>query len=167
MSKRGRHIGKSQKDRENYIKDIKNVDYNSTTNDKPLKFSDSDKSEEDLSNSTENKRRPLDTTQQIKEHLAKNWIGYVIGFFIFISSLFIFNFNSDIGTLNGKVGEIKDTVNRIDNNYEKISQTSHSQDLKIQKNALKIEQLEKSTDKLSVKLEKNNSPETNTISKNK
>ena len=139
--KRSKHVGKSQQQRQQYSHAIKNLDYEPTVKER-LDFNQSDEMGIDLSLATSTKRRMPAVSERISKHFHDNWITWM---FLGIGSIimfFGFTFNRDLGQIQGVISELKPALLSVRNECKELVDKLHKQEIKVEKNAYRIEQLE-------------------------
>lgn len=156
MTKRSSHTGKSSKQKEDYVRQLSSLGYESTVEDKPpFSVSDSLPISEDFkraSNPKRAKRRPQSVTDKIANHFKKNWINWLIPFIAAFLVIICYNMSKDIGNLQGTVGGIKDAVNSFKTQLQNIENKIHEQDLELQKQGIEIGNIEEDLQKLDKRL---------------
>lgn len=145
--KKGRnvHVPKTSEMRQQYSRYIRTVDYEPTV-DERLNLQHTSKVGQDLTPSAGNIRRPVSTGDQIKEHLAKNWlawllclIGIAVAYLVYGSKVATIEISSKLDA-QGK--EIQD-VRTCSSDNQKSNQ---QQDVKIAETAILLSGIQKSVD---------------------
>ena len=135
------HTYKNQQEKANYKRYIRNLDYEPTL-DERVNFPESDKSDEELSVSETSKKRRESNSEIIGEYLKKNWVSWLIGIFTLGLLYFMGDAKIDIARLFEKSETNKESIIKNTNVIEKLREQNHNQDMKIQDNKYKNENLE-------------------------
>ncbi len=145
MNSRDKHVGRTQKEKEHYIRGLKNIPCGST-DDAEIRLPSSDKPEKDLSIQKSTKHRKTKTSERISDSLREHYISWILGFIGAAIIFFLSTFSRSLGNLEGKVSEIKELLSNINSKYDKVIEKNHNQDLKMQESSLKIKEIEKKID---------------------
>ncbi len=142
MNSRSQHVGKSRGEREYYLNALKRLHEDSTIQEDTI-FSESTNFEKDFSNPTINSCRPQSFSDTISEHFKENWAGYAFSCIGIVVCYFLFTFIRDMGLVEGKLVGIEGDILKVEDMIEKFEEKLHETDLKIQKNSILLDQLEK------------------------
>jgi hypothetical protein len=147
------HVSKTMQMRQNYMRYINTLDYDPTI-DERLDFKETSQGGEDLTIAETHKKRPINVSDKIKDHLTSNWIVWLLTvlaagilYLIYDSKVAFTRYETMMTTHNEKIEGLRD----IDTDLQK---NDRSQDLKIQENRLLLEQIKKDVDQTEKKIEK-------------
>jgi len=136
------HTYKNQMEKANYKRYIRQLDYEPTLNES-VNFPESDKTDKEFSISNVPDTKRESNSEIIGEYIKKNWLPWSIGIFAFILIFLTVDSKVDIATIFEKTETIKENLDEIKDDIEDIKKTNHNQDLKIQENKFKTEEVEK------------------------
>lgn len=142
MANRKGHTTKNRLQREQYVKYIKQQDYE-PTKEEGLDFKDSSDKEEDFSISKTNKTRRLPLREQLKDHFDKHWIEWLVGGLSVVLIFFTFSAKIQLSGHEIKIDQNKSDIEKNNNRIDEIDSKNVQQDLQIQDSKLRIEYLNK------------------------
>ena len=147
------HVPKTPQMKQSYRRYIETLDYEPTV-DERMNFRQSSQSGEELSATDTKKRRPISTSDKIRDHFSKNWVIWILGalatgilFLISDSKVAFTKFETLLSTQNDKLSDLK----KMGETNQKID---HSQDLRIQENSIMVRDLKNDVTEVDSKLEK-------------
>lgn len=149
----GNHTYKTQQEKANYKRYIRQQDYEPTLNER-VDFPESDKTDKEYSVSEVPAIRRESKFELISEYFKENWLPWSIGVFAVILIFLMVDSKVDIAKIFERTETIKENVSGIENDIEKIKEKNHEQDLKIQENKFKTESVEKELKRTPTKAHK-------------
>jgi len=96
------HVAKSRGEKQYYNKEIHKQNYDPTVDDS-LDFYDSDRGDDEIRITKNQKLQQVSGWVKVGEFLKENWMKVVLSAVSFILVFFIFNFNRDIGKIEGRM----------------------------------------------------------------
>lgn len=142
MAGRKGHTTKSPLERQQYVKYIKEQDYE-PTKEEGLNFNDSSDKDEDYSVGKTNKPRRLSFTEQVKDHLLSHWVEWLIAGVSLVLVFFTFSAKFELNTHDIKIEQNKSDIESANKRIEGVEKQNTQQDLQIQENKIRLEYIGK------------------------
>lgn len=140
-----KHTGKSRKEKEHYVRTIRRLPYDSTSNvDIDMKYDSSDNPVEEVEAKGTRRVRSKSITKKIWDKIKEKL------FFISVSALlitllaFMMYINRDIGRLETTVSFIKDKLKDVADDIKSMSGKMSEQDNIIRENKMRLDYIEAS-----------------------
>ena len=150
---RNLHVPKSNHMKQGYRKYINTLDYEPTV-DERLEFNQTNKSGEEFASVDTDKKRPADLSDTIKDHFSNHWIVWIllavsagIMYLVYDSKVAITRYETILMTHKDKLNNLKISEGALQKN-------DHSQDLKIQKNDILLDQIQKDISQTEMKIDR-------------
>lgn len=142
MKSRGGHAGKSQFEKDLYVQRAR-ATHNDPTASQDLAFAQSDDLDEDFSQPTSSKRRPVALWPVIKYHFKEHWSSWLVTAVIAVLGWFAFTLRDTLTEHTYKLETTKNDVSDLKEQSKEIQKKQNDQDLKIQRSEIRIDNLEK------------------------
>ena len=146
----GSHSYKTHKEKTYYKRYIRQLDSEPTI-DERIEFPESDKTDNEFSVSDVPNRRRESTAELISNYVKGNWIPWATGIFLTILVFLMGDAKVDIAKIFVITDGINKSVIKIESDIEKMEEKDHSQDLNIQENKIKTENIENDLESISEK----------------
>jgi hypothetical protein len=145
MTSRKSHVQKTKNERQHYWDYIESRDHESTKSE-ALDFNATTQGGEETSLFSPTSR-PINFTDQVKEHFKKNWITWLVYALLSVLIWLMGDSKIDIAKIETKVEYSQDQINEIKGFIKKIEDKNNAQDLDIRDNQNNIEFLKNHTRK--------------------
>jgi|GEM_PF-2745370 len=151
MSNRALHVGKTPESKRNYARYLDTLDYEPTINER-FNFKQTSQTGEELAKDTSTKKRPKNVSDQIKDHISENWIGWifvvvgcVLVYLLYDSKVAVIKIDTQISAQGTQIQELK----KADDESRKLDQ---EQSIKIAETTMQISTIQKTIDELRTDL---------------
>lgn len=142
MSRRSSHNSKNPNQKRAYINYIRSQEYEPTL-EEGLNFEESDDKDLNFDEPTSRRKRKEPFFDKLRTHFEDNWVGWIISGVVLVMVYFMIESRVDIARLFERVDIISKSSDQLNTDIKEIKDNQHEQDLKIQENKIKTENLEK------------------------
>lgn len=141
MSRTNRYQKKSPDHLRAYNRAIRTQRYEPTL-DETLDFKETSEAGEDLSEPAKNRRRPINHKSRIKDHFLENWANWLVGALAIVGLYFMIDAKVELARVDARVDFNKELTTSLDADLDGNAKHDAEQDLWIQENRLRVQQLE-------------------------
>jgi len=146
MSRREKHVGKSQNAREFYSRYLKNIDCEPTVDDL-IALAPSTEGGEELREPTSNRKRTVSASQKLQEHFQEHWVEWLFGSIVAITAWSVIYARIDLARIETNQITQKECVTVLQSGTQRASDKNHEQDLILREHALRISNVEEKVNK--------------------
>lgn len=136
------HQNKQRGHLEEYNRAIKRQRYEPTI-DQSLDFRETSAPGVDLTEPVPQKRRVVDVRAQIEAYIKEHWIAWVVGIVCVAFVFLLVDAKVDFARLFSRAEEHERQIERIEHSVERANEKNVEQDLSIQANEIRLDNLER------------------------